>query len=117
MFKDRPTFYALALFLPLFLLPSCVYLAESGPLKKEIKKQNDSYELIEVKSPADLPPAGRSYGQGKIPPRLKEKATPIKSANEMSSASSSPTSQNKAPSSPEEKSLTTALSRSRKKVA
>ncbi|NJM36994.1 MAG: hypothetical protein HC845_03470 [Akkermansiaceae bacterium] len=71
MFKDRPTFYALALFLPLFLLPSCVYLAESGPLKKEIKKQNDSYELIEVKSPADLPPAGRSYGQGKIPPRLK----------------------------------------------
>jgi polysaccharide biosynthesis/export protein len=71
MSKDRFSFYALFLFFSLLLLSSCAYLAESGPLKKEIRKQNENYELIEVNSTADLPPKGRSYGQGSIPPRIK----------------------------------------------
>ncbi len=47
-------------------------MSQSGPTKGSIKDgSTPEYALIEVKSRADLPAAGRNYGQGEIPPSIK----------------------------------------------
>lgn len=42
-------------------------MSQTGPQKGAIKEANPSYKLIEVKTRADLPVAGRSYGMGEMP--------------------------------------------------
>lgn len=46
-------------------------MSQTGPQKGSIEGQQSSYTLIPVKSRADLPPAGRSYGSGQLPPAIK----------------------------------------------
>ncbi len=47
-------------------------MSQTGPQKRMIQGNiHDSYTLINVKSRADLPPAGRNYGAGQTPPILK----------------------------------------------
>ena len=50
-----------------------MYMSETGPQKNAIRSKNKdhSYELIEVKSRADLPAQARNYGQGQLPPKIK----------------------------------------------
>lgn len=50
---------------------SCALMSESGPQKGKITSKSLEYELIPVNCRADLPPPGRVYGQGEIPPRIK----------------------------------------------
>jgi protein involved in polysaccharide export with SLBB domain len=52
-------------------LASCGWLSESGPLKRSIGKESDSYTLINVTSQADIPGKGRTYGVGAVPPNIK----------------------------------------------
>jgi len=53
------------------LLGSCSLMSETGPRNADIKHGEHPYELIEVKTRADLPSAGRTYGMGEIPKPLK----------------------------------------------
>lgn len=52
-------------------LASCGWLSDSGPLKRSIGKDSDSYTLIHVTSQADIPGKGRTYGVGATPPSIK----------------------------------------------
>lgn len=52
-------------------LTSCTFMSQTGPQKGRIQQSGQAYKLIEVRSRADLPPAGRTYGQGQIPPRIR----------------------------------------------
>ena len=70
MTQDRPLFLLLPLTC-LSLLASCTYMSQTGPQKSAIEGKQADYELIAVKSRADLPNAGRTYGMGQIPPRIK----------------------------------------------
>jgi len=53
---------------------SCSLISETGPLKGTINHDSTAFTLVEVKSQADLPPDGRSYGVGEPPPRAKGQA-------------------------------------------
>jgi len=56
----------------LLTLSSCAYMSQSGPTKGKIQDGGTpTFTLIEVKSRADLPAAGRAYGQGQVPPAIK----------------------------------------------
>jgi polysaccharide biosynthesis/export protein len=57
----------------LFLLPisSCTFMSETGPQKGRIENGQNPYLLVAVNTRADLPPAGRSYGAGQVPPSIK----------------------------------------------
>lgn len=70
MTKDR---LSLCLLSALCILPlaSCTFLSDSGPLKGKIESAEQPYVLIPVKSRADLPSPGRTYGSAQIPPRIK----------------------------------------------
>lgn len=70
MTKDR---LPLRLLSALCILPlaSCTYLSASGPQKGKIENGEPAYVLVPVKSRADLPPAIRTSGSGRIPPRIK----------------------------------------------
>ena len=70
MSNDRLPLCLLSL---LFILPltSCTFMSQTGPQKGRIEGQQSNYELISVKSRADLPPAGRNYGSGQLPPTIK----------------------------------------------
>lgn len=46
-------------------------MSQVGPQKGPIQNKESSYTLIEVKSRADIPDNGRSYGLNQPPPRLK----------------------------------------------
>jgi protein involved in polysaccharide export with SLBB domain len=61
----------LGLLSALLLSSSCTYMSQTGPQKGRIQSNNDAYTLIDVKSRADLPPAGRTFGHGEIPPRIR----------------------------------------------
>jgi polysaccharide export outer membrane protein len=51
-------------------LTCCTYMSQTGPQKGAIEGGEPSYTLIAVKSRADLPSEGRSYGIGQTPPRV-----------------------------------------------
>lgn len=70
MIKDwLPTrLFSLLYFLP---LASCAYMSQTGPQKSRIQGGEPSYTLISIKSRADLPAFGRTYGLGQIPPVVK----------------------------------------------
>jgi polysaccharide export outer membrane protein len=53
------------------VLASCSLISETGPLKSSINNGPDSYVLIEVSTPADIPAQGRKYGLAEVPPRIK----------------------------------------------
>ncbi len=55
----------------LFLSASCTYMSQMGPQKRAIEGKEQAFELIEVKSRADLPGPGRTYGSGEIPASVK----------------------------------------------
>jgi polysaccharide export outer membrane protein len=55
-------------------LASCSLISETGPLKDSIEKGSANYTLVEVKSTADIPGPGRSYGIGNPPPVAKGQA-------------------------------------------
>ncbi len=55
-------------FLSLLQFASCSYMSQVGPQKSAIEEDGkQGYELIEVKSRADVPTSGRSYGQAEVP--------------------------------------------------
>lgn len=58
-------------FLSLFPLASCTFMSQSGPQKDRIQAGEPAYTLIDVKSRADLPSVGRTYGLGQLPPSIK----------------------------------------------
>ncbi|MEO5916296.1 MAG: polysaccharide biosynthesis/export family protein [Luteolibacter sp.] len=55
----------------LYLLSSCTYMSQTGPQKSAIEGKQNDFQLIDVKSKADLPGPGRSYGSGEKPPQVK----------------------------------------------
>lgn len=55
----------------LFLLPSCGLISETGPLKKKILAEDQPFQIVEVKSQADVPRKGRVYGSYQTPPKVK----------------------------------------------
>lgn len=52
----------------LVLLPSCGLISETGPVKGRIREGDTGYRLVEVKTPADVPAKGRTYGRADQPP-------------------------------------------------
>jgi polysaccharide export outer membrane protein len=46
-------------------------MSQSGPQKAAIEGKEHEFQLIEVKSRADLPASGRTYGMGDKPPAIK----------------------------------------------
>ena len=54
-----------------FPLTCCTYMSQSGPQKDTINGGEPSYTLISVKTRADLPSQGRSYGLGQMPPKVR----------------------------------------------
>jgi polysaccharide export outer membrane protein len=50
---------------------SCSLISETGPLKDSITGGSDGYQLIEVRSRADLPSQNRVYKAAKVPPSIK----------------------------------------------
>lgn len=58
----------------LFGASSCNLISESGPLKSSIQKEGAPYQIVEVKSAADVPSRGRVYGRADTPPSLKGQA-------------------------------------------
>lgn len=46
-------------------------MSQGGPQRGAISNDQQSYRLIEVKSRADLPAAGRIFGQSQVPPPVK----------------------------------------------
>lgn len=70
MFLDR--FFLCILSLTcLSLISSCTYMSQSGPQKSAIEGEQQSYELIEVKSRADIPSVDRRLGSGDVPRPVK----------------------------------------------
>jgi protein involved in polysaccharide export with SLBB domain len=63
------TWYFIRLLGLLFLIPlsACTYMSQTGPQKGIIQGTHQPYDLIEVKSRADIPSRGRTYGAGQIP--------------------------------------------------
>lgn len=53
---------------------SCNLISEAGPLKGNIRKKGAAYEVVDVKSAADIPGQGRSYGVAETPPPIKGQA-------------------------------------------
>lgn len=70
MTKDRLPTRILSL-LCILPLASCGFISQAGPQKGSIAATQQSYLLIPIKSRADLPPIGRVYGQGQVPPSVK----------------------------------------------
>lgn len=54
----------------LLQIPSCAYMSQVGPQKSVIEGTGNSFQLVEVKSRADIPAAGRSYGRADMPSRV-----------------------------------------------
>lgn len=50
---------------------SCAFMSQSGPQRAQIESDSLAYTLISVKSRADLPAKGRTYGMGQIPPSVR----------------------------------------------
>lgn len=61
----------LAGILCLLPLASCNLVSGIGPVKGSINKDEGNYTLIDVKSAADFPSSGRSYGLAQSPPSIK----------------------------------------------
>lgn len=55
----------------LSLIASCTYMSQTGPQKAAIEGKEQEFELIEVKSRADLPFPRYRYGAGEIPKPVK----------------------------------------------
>lgn len=70
MFKEWFQSIVAGLFLSL-PLASCTYMSQSGPVKSKFDAESTDYQLINIHSKADLPPQGRTYGVGEVPPRVK----------------------------------------------
>lgn len=70
MTQDR-LFASLFLLLCLVPLTGCTYMSQAGPQKSAIEGGEQAYTLIPVKSRADLPTQGRSYGLGQTPPKIR----------------------------------------------
>lgn len=51
-------------------ITSCTLISETGPNKHRIHRGSPAYDVVQVKSKADLPAAGRRYGQAESPPRI-----------------------------------------------
>lgn len=49
---------------------SCGWISETGPIKRNIEAENPDFQLVHVRSLADIPNAGRSYGTYSTPPRV-----------------------------------------------
>jgi polysaccharide export outer membrane protein len=65
-------------FLPLFVgvscaltTASCGWISETGPIKRNIEAENPDFQLIHVRSAADIPKVGRVYGSASTPPRVR----------------------------------------------
>ncbi len=73
MILDRPLFRLLGLIVLTSALASCGLISDAGPLKRTINSHDGetSYQLIEVRSRADIPAAGRTYGRAETPPRVR----------------------------------------------
>lgn len=52
-------------------LTSCSLVSETGPLKNTIHDGSTSFQLVEVKSRADIPDMQKRYGKPAIPPTIK----------------------------------------------
>ena len=46
-------------------------MSQTGPQKSEIEGADQPYKLVAVRSRADLPEGGRTYGRGEIPPPVR----------------------------------------------
>ncbi len=57
-------------FISIIPLASCAFMSETGPQRGRIQAGESNYTLIAVKSRADLPELGRTYGQGQLPPKV-----------------------------------------------
>ena len=47
-----------------------MFMSETGPQRRKIQAEQQAYTLIAVRSRADLPESGRTYGQGELPPKI-----------------------------------------------
>lgn len=73
MTLDRPLFLLLGSIVLTSALTSCGLISDAGPLKGTIKRTGEEipYQLVEVKSRADIPTGGRTYGRAEVPPHVK----------------------------------------------
>ncbi len=55
----------------LTLISSCAYMSYSGPQKSAIEGDQQSYQLIEVRSRAEIPVSSSRYGRGDVPSPVK----------------------------------------------
>jgi polysaccharide biosynthesis/export protein len=62
----RYTFCSFALLFPI-ILPSCGLISDTGPLKDNINKGSDSFEIVEVNSRESIPGRNRNYGRSQRP--------------------------------------------------
>ncbi len=53
-----------------FPFSACAYMSQVGPQKSVIEGAGQDFRLVEVKTRADLPSVGRSYGEANVPPPL-----------------------------------------------
>lgn len=53
---------------------SCSLISEAGPLKGNINQKDAPYEIVHVKSTADIPGHGRVYGKASTPPAINGQA-------------------------------------------
>lgn len=49
---------------------ACAYMSQTGPQKSSIEETGQDFRLVEVKTRADIPSAGRSYGEANVPPSV-----------------------------------------------
>jgi len=61
----------IAAFILALPLASCSLISEQGPLKSSIEGGSQPFTLVEVKSQADIPSSGKTYGLAEMPPRSK----------------------------------------------
>jgi polysaccharide biosynthesis/export protein len=73
MTLDRPVFLLLGSIVLTSALTSCGLISDAGPLKGTIKRGGEQvpYQLVEVKTRADIPSTGRSYGRAEVPAQVK----------------------------------------------
>lgn len=63
---NRYAFYSLGVLQSIFL-SSCALIPDTGPLKGSIKRDSDSFEIIDVKSREQIPRSARVYGRADRP--------------------------------------------------
>lgn len=63
---NRYAFLSLGVFQAI-LLPSCAFISDTGPQKGSIKRDSESFDIVEVNSREKIPSRGRVYGRADKP--------------------------------------------------